>query len=419
MYKRQVFSITSLPGGDTLTDWVEVQGGNSAPLLPAGVDLHWNTITPKGTADRTGGTDSFRVPAPASGQSLPVVISVAAGTASGIHTLSLGANSETTLFTTNGGTDGEISSPAQFQLFVTGSDVPTVQFSSSDVAGVAVIEANSNVQLTLNIVPQFASSVDEEDRTLRVNIRPDEDPDTDDANLGDYSDVDDFVLPVSASSATLNIPLLDDRIVEESETFVVEISRNAAGYQVGDNDAVVVTIEDNEVLAPKTIFMVNTPGEPRTWPYVHPYEFMTSGSTATQAVTLWLTEDAPTGGLTVPIAYSATGIASGDQVASSAVTVPANVTIAAGERTGTANIVVTPGSLANKRFKVEIGTPPTGWSAATDADEVEFVVGAATSVPSGADVAFYPSTLTIEQGGSDTFQVVHLPTADASPGTAF
>ncbi|MGR4001265.1 MAG: hypothetical protein OD811_05705, partial [Alphaproteobacteria bacterium] len=157
-------------------------------------------------------------------------------------------------------------------------------------------------------------------------------------------------------------------------------------------------------------FVDETSGEPRTWPYVGPYEVV-GGS---QVVVIALDEAAPAGGLRFGLSASVAGLS---DPAPSAVYagVPDELLVSAGEKIGKARINVDVGSLSGLgRFYV-VASPPAGITGkTTGANRVEFILGAPAGA-GGRDITFYPATLTVPQGSSDSFTVINLVGGNNDP----
>ncbi|MGR4001289.1 MAG: hypothetical protein OD811_05835, partial [Alphaproteobacteria bacterium] len=165
------------------------------------------------------------------------------------------------------------------------------------------------------------------------------------------------------------------------------------------------------VESPLSFSFVESSGVPRTWAYVHPYEV--SAGALTQEVLLELNRSS-SAAVIFDLAVSVDGIPSGERAEPGVYSVPQTLTVAANDTTGTATITVIPPTRAAddantplERFYV-IATPRVanvyGRGAA---DRVEFVVNALE--PAGKhDLAFHPTELVIERGGSDTFSITNL-----------
>ncbi|MGR4000360.1 MAG: hypothetical protein OD811_01000 [Alphaproteobacteria bacterium] len=153
-------------------------------------------------------------------------------------------------------------------------------------------------------------------------------------------------------------------------------------------------------------------GTPRTWPYVHPLEV----TGTTQTITLELNRNAPQN---ITFAMAGTDFVIMDPVVKAArasfPSTPPSITILKGERSGTTDIVFDPTKHTGiGSFFVGVGQISPNIASPDMANGVIFTINAGAA-PTGAEIAFFPTSLTIEQGDSASFQIINLPGGNPEP----
>ena len=176
----------------------------------------------------------------------------------------------------------------------------------------------------------------------------------------DYSNIgSSIIIPIGASSATLQISPIDDVTIESSETATLTLSSNS-GYVIGSPNSGTVTITDNDsnglpivTLSATDGSASETPGDPGT------FVFTRTGSTASGLVVYFTVSGTATNGVDYPQATSPFLIPAG----SASLTIdgdPIDDTIAESPETVTLTL------LADSKYN--IGSPSSGTATIYDND---------------------------------------------------
>ncbi|MDA8032203.1 MAG: hypothetical protein MPK62_13975, partial [Alphaproteobacteria bacterium] len=154
-----------------------------------------------------------------------------------------------------------------------------------------------------------------------------------------------------------------------------------------------------------------------TRPYVNPYDIadpVSPATTVTQTVTIALSRARATDTV-FTLAANTDDL---DDAAPPAVySVPASLTIMAGDTTGTADITITPGSATGTDRFFVIATAPSG-ILLDGTDRTEFVVGA-PALQSGDDFAIFPTTIEAEAGSFGVFTLYNTAEAEIADAAVF
>ncbi|MDA8032208.1 MAG: hypothetical protein MPK62_14000, partial [Alphaproteobacteria bacterium] len=114
----------------------------------------------------------------------------------------------------------------------------TSEISVSSATATVTATEGANATVTIDIAPRLAAA-----SSVTVNYT-----DTTATADNDYNDnTVTLTLPANADSATLNIPLIDDSILESAETFTVTLAAvSGQPYTLGSRTTSTVTITDND-----------------------------------------------------------------------------------------------------------------------------------------------------------------------------
>ncbi|MDA8030107.1 MAG: hypothetical protein MPK62_03050, partial [Alphaproteobacteria bacterium] len=271
-----VTSSTNLPAGVTL-----YHGDNADALRTYDPDFGAGTRTnPRGTADVAAG-QPFSFPAPADGESERILISVGDSATPGTYTFGNFTDSN----------NAAVTAVDDFTL-----EIPIVQLglgirqgsNSIPVSEISVIEGQS--------VPLFAilNRVHSADVPFRVTV-----------THGTTTDADINFNPQSGQRVergrtfeSVQFRTNRDTEREGDETFTLNIAfrgGGASGVELGATASVKITVIDQQS-PPVFQFTDGVGGEPRTWPYINPYDLpdpVAPAEVVTQQVVLTLSKSDP------------------------------------------------------------------------------------------------------------------------------
>ncbi|MGR4001439.1 MAG: hypothetical protein OD811_06615 [Alphaproteobacteria bacterium] len=245
------FQVINLSGADNPTQDIlnVLVNNNVAPPLPAGIELHWQTATPKPRPDRSAALGSagdvariFGFPTPKNnGDSVQVLVNVTNAATKKSHVLTLDGD-DINYYLGFGSTYFTTTSPLTVVVVEgTGTPpaIPELAFVAASVTA-SYSEADANVVLDLESTAPLDAG-----EKVNVAITAVGAGDTVDASSADYADVTEASLS-AGTTHRITIPIVGDMIVEPDEVFMVTLTAEGSAYTTGGADVSTVTIIDND-----------------------------------------------------------------------------------------------------------------------------------------------------------------------------
>ncbi|MGR4000219.1 MAG: hypothetical protein OD811_00265 [Alphaproteobacteria bacterium] len=415
----QVINIQGRPGVNEPTGVLQpVTGrlfaGRGPPSpLPDGVDLHWNTDTPKDTPDRVGGTDIFGFPAPlANGDSVRVLVTIAPDASFGLRSLSANNVRRGDYFFTSGVFGaGDFSSTSSLVLdVIEPPPPPTFNFIGSPA--------------TPRVLP-YTHPFDVTGATQTITIELSE-PRLEDTVFMLTADTTDIPSHEAAGANVHTIPetLTVSRLLTTGSA-VIGIHPDAQSGRRRFYIEATPVVADSVIAgtSARVEFRVNesyiynvieSPGVTRTWPYVYPYELL-AGNPPRHDIMIELNEEAPLGGITFALTTDVLRYRVDERAAAAAFNIPGTLTVLGGETIGTATVTLNPSAQSGVGRIHITATPPPSFAERGAVIDTELAISGSDTNLSSLSFGFFPPILTIAQGGTGIFQVVNLRGASREP----